>query len=246
MKWRRREGQLVRPVPFRSCMRLAVALVIVLAAVCSRAQDFQSWNEVDLTASWRNAEFLVPLLARVDPNLPNPQLAATGITADFRVPWHLTFTGGYLFAVVPPRLLDVHLPLVALTPTFRLRRVMLADRNRFEKLIGFQNSPVRYRNRILVDVPFGAREHWHAFVTNEVIFNLSSGTWNQNRLQFGVGRQLAPQLFLDVYYLRRNLSGGAAAQNVLGTTLRISLNKGNGHCDHVKNWSPFSRCKDAS
>ena len=167
MKWRKREGKLVRTAFFWSGLRATVALLVVLAATRSHAQDFQSWNEVDLTASWKNIDFLVPLLARVDSSLPNPQLAATGVTADFRLPWHLTFTGGYLFAVVPQRLLDVHLPLFALTPTFRLRCVMLADRNRFEKLVGFQNSPVRYRNRFLVDVPFAAREHWHAFATNE-------------------------------------------------------------------------------
>ena len=198
-------------------------LTVAIGATVSSAQDFQSWNEVDLAASWKGVDFLVPLLARNDSTLPNPQLAATGVTADIRLPWHLTFTGGYLFAVLPQRSLDVHLPLVAVTPAFRFRRFMLADRNRFEKLIGFGTSPVRYRNRVLVDLSFGAKERWHSFADDEVIFNLSAGNWKQNRLQVGGGRKLTSRLLLDVFYLRRNLSGGAATQNVLGTTVRINL-----------------------
>jgi hypothetical protein len=204
-------------------MRTTVALLVFLAARFCQAQDFQSWNEVDLTASWKNVDFLVPLLARLDPSLPNPQLAATGVTADFRLPWHLTLTGGYLFAVLPQRSLDVHLLLVALSPTFKLHRFVLADRNRFEKLVGFANSPVRYRNRFLVDAPFGARERWHAFVDDEVIFNLTDGNWNQNRFQIGGGRQLTSRIFLDVYYLQRNPAGGVPQTRVAGTTLRINL-----------------------
>lgn len=224
MRWRSREPHRVRLDSFWPCIRIVAFLLSLLSAgTFAGAQDFQSWNEVDLTASWKNADFLVPLLARVDSSLPNPQLAATGITADFALHAHLTLTGGYLFAEVPERSLDVHLPLIALTPTFRLRRLVLADRNRFEKLIGFGNSPIRYRNRFLVDAPLGRREGWHVFIDDEIIFNLTAGNWNQNRFQVGSGRKLAPRIFLDLYYLRRNLSGGARTQNVLGSTLRINL-----------------------
>lgn len=221
MKWPTREAHRKREAFIFPCVRTIP--VLLLLAVGVRGQDFQSWNEVDLTASYKGVDLLVPLLARTDSRLPNPQLAATGVTADVQLPWHLTLTGGYLFAVLPQRSLDVHLPLIALTPTFRRGGLLVGDRNRFEKLIGFANSPVRYRNRFLVDVSFGARERWHTFASNEVILNLTDGNWNQNRLQFGAGRQLATRLFLDVYYLRRNLSGGAPSQNVLGTTLKINL-----------------------
>jgi hypothetical protein len=236
MKWRRRESGQVRRTFFWTFLQaLAALLLLLLASPFVRAQNFQSWNEVDLTGAWTNVDFLVPLLARVDSSLPNPQLAATGVTAEFRLPWHLTFTGGYLFAVVPQRSLDVHLPIVAITPSFRLRRFVLADRNRFEKLIGFPGSPVRYRNRLLVDAPFGPNERWHAFIEDEVIFNITAGGWSQNRFQLGCGQQLAPRLFLDVYYLRRNVHGVAQATHVLGTTLRISLRARKQRKDDRKN-----------
>ena len=221
MRWRNREAH--RRPRASVLAPLRTILLLMLATTAASAQDFQSWNEVDLTASYKGVDLLVPLLARTDASLPNPQLAATGVTADFRVPLHLTITGGYLLAVLPQRWLNVHVPLMALTPTFRIRWFTIADRNRFEKLVGFGDSPVRYRNRFLLDLPFGTQERWHGFASNEVIFNLTAGNWNQNRLQFGGGRQLDSRLFLDVYYWRRVMSGSAPAQNVLGTTLRISF-----------------------
>jgi len=95
MKWRRRESGEVRRTFFWTFLQpLAALLLLLLASPFARAQNFQSWNEVDLTGAWKNVDFLLPLLARVDSSLPNPQLAATGVTAEFRLPWHLTFTGG--------------------------------------------------------------------------------------------------------------------------------------------------------
>jgi hypothetical protein len=197
-------------------MRSATVLFcLFFLAAMARAQDFQSWNEVDLTASWRKIDFLVPLVARTDTRLPNPQLAATGITADFPLPWHLTLTGGYLFADLPQRSQVVHLPLLAVSKSFRTGRIAIADRNRFEKLIGFGNSPVRYRNRLLLDLPFGARDQWHVFADDEIFFNLCGASWNQNRFQAGGGARLNRRLLLDVYYLQRNPSGNALTTRVL-------------------------------
>jgi hypothetical protein len=205
-------------------MRSAAVLfcVFILTALAG-AQDFQLWDEVDLTASWRNVDFLVPVLARTDTRLPNPQLAATGIMADFRLPWRLTLTGGYLFADLPQRSDKVNLPLIALSKMFHVGRLAIADRNRFEKLIGYPTSPVRYRNRLMVDRPFGAHDRWHLFIADEVFFNLSSTTWNQNRFQAGGGARLNHCVFLDGYYLQRDPSAGAPTTHVLGTTMRVSL-----------------------
>jgi len=212
----------------------ALPFCFLLLVTPAGAQDFQVWNEVDLTASWRHIDFLVPLVVRTDTQLPNPQLAATGIAADFALPWRLTLTGGYLFADLPQRSDLVHLPLFAVTKSFRLGRLNVADRNRFEKLIGYGTSPVRYRNRLMVDRPFGAREQWRLFVDDEIIFDLSAGSWNQNRFQVGGGARLSRRLFLDVYYLQRNASGSALEAHVLGTT----PSKKSGSCRNLPIFKP--------
>jgi hypothetical protein len=197
-------------------------LVAVLHARAA-AQTFQSWNEVDVTASWGKVDLIVPFLTRTDTSLPNPQLAASGFTADFSLPWRLTLTGGYLFADLPQRSEWVHLPLAAVTKSFQWGRFSLADRNRFEKLVGFPGNPVRYRNRLFLDRPLGPHNAWHVFVDDEAIWNLSAGQWSQNRAQVGGGARLSRRLFLDVYFLRRNVSGGGPATNVVGNILRVAL-----------------------
>ena len=201
----------------------ALLFCLFVLTTLTRAQDFQLWDELDLTASWMKVDLMVPLLARTDTRLPNPQLAATGITADFPLPWHLTLTGGYLFADLPQRSDKVHLPLIALSKAFRGRRFTITDRNRFEELIGYPTSPVRYRNRLMVDRSFGGHDGWHLVVDDEIVFNLSNDSWNQNRFQAGGGARLNRRLFLDFYYLQRNPSGGAPTTRVLGTTLRVML-----------------------
>jgi hypothetical protein len=205
-------------------MRTFLAMAVLLfTCVLAGAQDFQSWNEADLTATWHRVDFLVPLLARTDSSLPNPQLAAAGVTADFPVQRHLIVTAGYLFADLPQKSIQVHLPLVAITPSIRVGRITLADRNRFEKLFQYANQPVRYRNRILFDERLGRQSTWHMFVENETIWDVTDAVWIQNRFQVGGGLRTNGRLSLDLYYLRRNASGGAVPTNVLGTTLRIAL-----------------------
>ncbi len=207
-------------------MQTGIALLcLFFLSNLARAQDFQSWNEVDVTASWRKIQLLAPFVARVDPSLPNPQLAATGLTADFPLPWGLTLTGGYLFVELPQTSTDVHVPLAAVTKFVRFGRYTVADRNRFEKLFGYANSPVRYRNRLLLDRPFGSGDPWHLFVEDEAIFNLTAGSWNQNRFQAGGGARLNRRLFLDVYYMLRNASGSSTSTHVLGTNLRVTLTR---------------------
>jgi hypothetical protein len=190
----------------------------------AKAQDFQSWNEVDVVANWRHGDFLVPFLARTDTAKPNPQLAATGVVANLKFRWGLTLTAGYLYADLPQAGYKVQLPLVMVTEKIRLGRVVLADGNRFEKLFGYPKEPVRYRNLVLVDCPVGRSVRAHAFVGDEVFFDLSVGDYNQNRFQTGVGVHLNRRLLLDLYYLQKDPVGSTTI-HALGSRLTVDLNE---------------------
>jgi len=206
-------------------MRLLSILVFVFTAASLRAQDFQQWNEVDLAYSATRFAVTVPFVARTDPATPNPQLAATGFLLDLPAGLHFTGTIGYLGVDLPYSSGWVNVPLIAATALVHAHRLTLADRNRFEKLIGYSTQPWRYRNRGLIDLPLAAGSY-HFFVDDEFFFNLSNGTWNQNRFQAGAGARLLPHLFLDLYYLQKNVSGAAKVTYVLGTNLRISIGDG--------------------
>ena len=186
------------------------------------AQDFQNWNEVDLTASWKKVDFLAPLVARTDPNKPNPQFAATGVVALIPLAGHIQLVGGYLFADSPQSSQVAHVPVVAVAASLHAKHLKVVEQNRFEKLFDYGSEPVRYRNLLLADVSFDQGQ-WHSFVGDEIFFNLSNSSWNQNRFQAGAGRHLSPRLGLDLYYLQRNASGGAAPAHVLGTILTVRL-----------------------
>jgi hypothetical protein len=197
-----------------------------LFTAAAHAQDFQWWSEFDLAGSTRTVDVLAPFLARLDPSALNPQLVATGVTADLRVSRHFTLTGGYLFAGLPQRgHLHVDIPLVAASTTVRVGRLVIADRNRLERLIGFGASPVRYRNRVFIDLPLGEEGRWHMFGDNEVFFDLAASRWSQNRFQVGGGARVGPGVSLDVFYLRRTLIGGAPDTHVLGTTVKVVLRR---------------------
>ena len=208
----------------RQSVRAIIAVTLLGLFSCAgilKAQYVQSWNEVDFTARWRSVNLTFPFVARFDPESPNLQLTATGMTADVPIVRHVTATAGYYFAELPQSSLAVHIPLIACTLSWRWRNFDITERNRVEELIGYKDSPYRYRNRLMVDRPFGRVERWHAFVANEV-FLISGDGWNQNRFQTGIGRALGQRARLDVYYLLK-IPHGAAAIQVAGTTLRIAL-----------------------
>jgi hypothetical protein len=200
----------------------SLLLGLGLVATAARSQDFQSWNEVDVTAPWKHVNLLAPFVARTDASAANPQLTATGLLADLPLSEHVVFTVGYLFADLPQSVGGVNIPLGAATTVFRPGRFTVGDRNRMEKLIGYGSGPVRYRNRALLDWKVDARDRWHLFVDDELFWNLSNRTWNQNRLQAGGGYRLTRRLNLDLYYLQKN-PAGAPPVYVLGSDLTVRL-----------------------
>jgi hypothetical protein len=154
--------------------------------------------------------------------------------ADFRIPGNLTLTGGYLFVDLPQFSWLMHAPLVAVSGSIHVRRLRVSDRNRFEKLAGLGElgklaglgfSPVRYRNRLLLDLPLGPDDKWHVFAEDEVFYDFAVSRWNQNRLRAGGGVRLSKQLFLDVYFMEQNTSGPASEIHVVGSTLRVLLTR---------------------
>lgn len=187
------------------------------------AQTRQGWAELDFVGVWRGVTFTVPTIARLDTERPNPQLLASGLTADVRVTQLLGATAGVLVVSLPqgsgPLVL---VPLVALSPSVALGPLRVATRLRLEQLRGLGDSPVRFRARLLVDLPL--REgRWHLFASDEAIRDLTAGAWTQNRLQIGGGARLSPRVGVDVYWLHRTVPGAPTATEVLGVTARVRV-----------------------
>jgi hypothetical protein len=203
-----------------------VFLVLLGFAGGARAQDFQQWNELDLAGSVRGYTLTAPLVARTDAaQSVNPILAATGLLLDTPMKHHVSGTVGYLWVTLPGSDAQANVPLLAATAQVRVRHLRIDDRNRFEQLVSYSNSPVRYRQRLLLEYPLGRRGRVQALCSDEPIWVLTPGKtqgWNQNRLQLGVEVRVAPRVTLDNYYLQRNAPSGATVY-AIGTQVRVRV-----------------------
>lgn len=73
-----------------------------------RAQDLQTWNEIDVVGNWRKIDLTLPLVARLDFRQSNPQFFAAGGLADIHLFADTVLTGGYLFVDLPTHNSEVH------------------------------------------------------------------------------------------------------------------------------------------
>jgi hypothetical protein len=216
------------------CMKIGLFILLVSVGAVCRSQEFQIWNEVDLTASWKKMDFIMPAVVRTDPSLPNPQFVATGLVAFVPLRTHLKLVGGYLFADLPQKSQVAHVPVLAVEVAMHKERLTLMDQNRFEKLFDYGSEPVRYRNLLLLDRSFGRSVQWHGFVDDEIFFDLSAVNFNQNRFQAGAGVHLHPRFLLDLYYLQKN-PGAASPTYDFGTILTVNLTRHILKDDHTRN-----------
>ena len=210
---------------------LQVGLALVMGAKIMHAQtghapDTEFWDELDLSARLGpNLTVTVPLVIRDSTTLPNPQLYGVGPLFDYALVRHMNVTGGYLFVGVPnagPGY-DVHVPLAAITFKAKIKRLDMSDRNRAEGLIGLPQNPIRFRNKLVLDLPLRSGR-WTPFLSDEVFYDFSKSAWTQNRFQAGFGHELSSRLRLDFFYLERNArQSNPTATHALGTTLQIKL-----------------------
>ena len=224
--------------PERTAVRIVAGALILLSALgvkplqlCAQSHpspDIEGWNELDLSAALRHrVTVTVPVVLRNSASLSDPELFGVGPIFDFSVLRHVTVTGGYLFVKLPNigSGYTVHVPLAAVTFNQKFGRLQASDRNRAEGLIGIPKNPIRYRNKLTLDLPLRSGR-WEPFVTDEAVYDFSKSFWSQNRFQAGIGREIGPRLRLDVYYMERNLHlSNPTANHVLATTLQIKFDR---------------------
>lgn len=120
------------------------------------------------------------------------------------------------------------------TYTSKLGRFTLQNRLRLEQIEkdDFIGSYWRIRHQLRVTVPFPKYRNWYLVAQEEPFFNLTSAQdgprqgFNQNRLFFGVGRQVNSWTRVEVGYMHqyKNNRGQPDLQNnVLLTTLAFDF-----------------------
>ncbi len=121
------------------------------------------------------------------------------------------------------------------TYTSMIGRFSLQNRLRLEQIQKeeFERSSWRLRHQLRITTPFPKFKNWYLVASEEPFFNLNSAEngprqgFNQNRLYFGIGRQINRCTRIEVGYLhqyKNNRGKPDLSNNLILTSLTIDLN----------------------
>ncbi len=102
----------------------------------------------------------------------------------------------------------------------------VSDRNRIAYRDRSSTDEWRYRNRLHIGYPIEVGKRTiEPFVSEEIFWQWNEGSFNQNRIQFGVAFSLSANTTLSLYYLIKSNRRGSDwdESQVLGTALGVSF-----------------------
>jgi hypothetical protein len=209
---------------------LFLCLSVVQAAAQVDHTDNQQWTDVQLAIPLtKTIDFNLLGTLRFGRDIARPVDERLGLGATFRLGPHLSISPSYLYIGTQPvknrRGWESRLSL-PLTLRFNAGAFRLSDRNLFERRIRRPGiNSTRYRNKLQVEHPLGAKE-WQLswFVAEEVFYDWSIDRWVRNRVSLGVTKVFNKNFTQDLYYLRQNDGVSVPGDlNVIGTALRFRL-----------------------
>jgi hypothetical protein len=188
-------------------------LAVATAAAPARADDVdtQAWGvftvQKELSPRWR-AYFEVQPRFGQDVNGLERLLVRPAI--GYRIRPNLSVWQGYGWTpLVDPTFVDEHRLFQQLLYEDNLGKASVSNRVRLEErfIEHAGGTALRFRNMLRVSHPISADKKWALVGFDEFFWNLNSTTrgpvsgFDQNRLFFGISRQLNPQVRLETGYL---------------------------------------------
>lgn len=199
------------------------------AAQSGILSDFQSWNEVDVSARLaKSVDTSWVSQGRLSTEYPNPETYLSGIDLKLAIGRYLEITPSYYYlgaTGLTGRSGHFQVPMLTATARNTWNRWTVADRNRFLGAIGEGNDFWIYVNRPRVDYSLPlARWRTSAFVWDEVVYISLFHEWSRNRFASGLRKSFNEYWATDVYYLRQDDSRIQPRRiNGLGVTLEIRI-----------------------
>jgi hypothetical protein len=186
-----------------------VATTLFVHAQKAELSDFQSWDEVDVSARLsRNLDLSWVSQGRLSTGYPNPATYLTGADLKVGLGHYFEMTPSYYYLgvnSVTGHSGHFHVPMLSVTARSAWKGFTVADRNRFLGAIRDGSNFWVYMNGPRVDKPIGDRL-WGTsmFVWDEVFYFSLFHEWNRNRFASGLRKQLNDNWAADVYYLRQD------------------------------------------
>jgi len=198
-------------------------------SAATRLSDFQSWDELDVSARLaKTLDVSWVLQGRFSTQFANPATYLSGAEATVGIGSHLLVSPSYYYLAYKTTTGHsghFQVPILAATLKFGRERWTISDRSRFLGAIGGANDFWLYLNRPRVDYTV-ASPRWgtSAFLWDEVFYFSVFHGWTRNRSAAGVRKAINRKWAADLYYLRQ---GDSKTQprviNGVGVTLELRI-----------------------
>ena len=194
-------------------------------------EDFQSWNEVQLTVPMtKHFDFFVSTTARFGNNISRLNEGRFGLGYVWKPNKALTISPHYEFIRGRNSALKFkpeHRLQLSASYKFPIKSFGLIHRSRFEyRIRRGQDDSWRYRPSIKLekDLP----ESWipgaKVYLMEEPFYVSTTKKFSRNRVSVGISKVINKNLSLDLYYLRQNDGYSHPGDlNVIGTSWKVKL-----------------------
>ena len=221
-------GRLLRVMLFTSA--LAVGTIAQIVAVPAHHEDFQSWNNIQLTVPMSpHFDFFTRLDLRFVNDLKNLNDERFAIGFVWKPSNALSITPSYIYVDEgnpPGRFrLENRLSLAA-TYRFPIQRFGLSHKSAIERRERRPLKSWRYRGQLTCEkaLPEKFISKSKFVISDEVFYDTLIGRISRNRFAVGITKTLDRHLSMDIYYMRQN--DGVARPgdlNVIGTAWKFKL-----------------------
>ena len=204
--------------------------VLAQSAAVQDDEDFQSWNDVQLTVSMsKQVDFLTRLTLRFGNDVS--QFNDGRFTIGFIwKPSHAVSISPF-YTYVDARNSTGHFKIenrlnLAATYRFPVKRIGLSHRSTIERRLRKPVNSWRYRAQLTFDkdIPNKVIPNTKFFMSDEVFYDTISDRFSRNRFAVGVTKTLNHNLSLDIYYMRQNDGLSHPGDlNIIGTAWKVKL-----------------------
>lgn len=219
----------MKPI-FTALAIIGLCTVFANAQVITDDEDFQSWNDVQLTVPINKAfDFYAALTMRFGKNVSrlNDGRIAVGVvwkpTKQLSImPFYWSIKARNSRSRFRP---ENRLNLRA-TYRFPLKSFGLIHRSTYEYRMRAPVNTWRYRGALTFekDLPEKFIPQAKFFFGDEVFYDSATRKFSRNRFNIGIGKTLTKNLGVDVYYMRQQDGNAHPGDlNVIGVTWRVKL-----------------------
>ncbi len=211
-------------------LTLVAFLPVFAAAQTDDREDFQSWNDVQLTAPvTEQVEFFLSGTLRFGKNLTRYNEGRLGGGFVFKPRKDLSFSASYanITARNSSGVFKRENRLVFYGRyRFPTKGFGLSHRSQYEYRMRSPKNSWRYRPSLTFEkeIPDDLIPKAKFFVTEEIFYDSARGKFSRNRFSIGINKTLTKNFSVDFYYLRQNDGFSRPGDlNVIGTSWKIKL-----------------------